>query len=278
MLTAPRRIDDIEQIRGALLREPVTTAYMLGDTDVAHRHFCTWFWVGSNEVPEAIVLLYTGLSVPVVLTYGSPEGVEQVLRAFEPEFPGRLISHVMPAHLPAVDRLFESESLRPMLRMGLVAEQFRPVVSVLHDGSTVEVLRLSHRDTGRIIALYQDHPDVFFEPAQMDTGHYYGVEIAGQLAAVAGVHVVSEPSNIACLGNIVTAPEFRGLGLSTVCTSHLCQQLIDSGIRMMALNVQRHNHSAVRIYEKLGFVEDHTYLQGVIRRTYHSERRVQAPR
>jgi predicted GNAT family acetyltransferase len=87
-----------------------------------------------------------------------------------------------------------------------------------------------------------------------------------RLVAVAGVHIVSEVDRLAALGNIVTHPEHRGQGLSTACTAHLAQRLLGEGIDVLALNVVRANASAVRVYEKLGFRENNTYLEGFLTR------------
>ena len=141
---------------------------------------------------------------------------------------------------------------------GLTARQLQPATPTY----TVETLAM--RDTGDIIDLYQYYPDNFFEPAQLATGHYYGVRQQGRLVAVAGVHVFAPSSGVACLGNIVTHPEFRGRGLSTACTSHLCQQLVAQGVEVLALNVDQHNTAATRVYEKLGFRHNNTYLEGML--------------
>ncbi len=253
----------MEEVRPALAADPVRCAYMLGDLDEAHRTFCTWYAVGPAGQPEAIVLVYSALSVPVLITWGDAGGVDAILGAFSDQMPGRMMTHIQTEHLHVIDRYFESEELRPMLRMGLEAASFTPQPGARHTGASVE--RLGHRHTGDIMALFQHYPDVFFEPAQLDTGHYYGAIQDGRLASVAGVHVVSREDGVACLGNIVTHPDARGRGLSTACTSHLCQQLIADGVRVLALNVARRNASAMRVYEKLGFHDHHTYLEGILR-------------
>ena len=86
----------------------------------------------------------------------------------------------------------------------------------------------------------------------------------GELISVAGVHAVSPKGKLAVLGNIVTHPEHRGQGLSTACTSHLCEHLFAQDIEVLALNVRRQNRSAVRVYEKLGFRYHDTYLEGLV--------------
>jgi len=146
--------------------------------------------------------------------------------------------------------------------MALLAAEFTP-----SNNPFIEVESLSHRNTGEIIALYQHYPDNFFEPSQLDSGHYLGVRVEDVLVSVAGVHLHSPSFGIAALGNIVTHPEHRGRGLSTACTEALCERLFEGQVDTLALNVRRHNRSAVRVYEKLGFRYHDTYLEGFVDKT-----------
>jgi len=41
--------------------------------------------------------------------------------------------------------------------------------------------------------------------------------------------------------------------LATTATARLCQELIQTGIEYVGLNVKADNHSAIACYEKLGF-------------------------
>jgi ribosomal protein S18 acetylase RimI-like enzyme len=48
---------------------------------------------------------------------------------------------------------------------------------------------------------------------------------------------------------------------------HLCRELAAEGIELLALNVERRNTSALRVYEKLGFVDHCTYIEAFMTRT-----------
>ena len=255
-----RLVDDVDELRRFLLKDPISRAYQLGDLGDAYFPYTTWYASGGSDDIRSLLLVYTGLSLPVMISVGETEGVAAILEQYGNELPGRAMLHMQPEHLEAVDRDFACESLRPMLRMGMNLEDFRPVES---DGP-LEINQLSMGDIGEIIALYHHYPDNFFEPAQLSTGHYYGIRTRGKLVSVAGVHVFSAKAKVACLGNIVTHPEQRGRGLSTMCTSHLCGQLARAGTDVFALNVDRHNTSAVRVYRKLGFHEHATYVEGEV--------------
>jgi len=269
---------DVARVRRFLVRDPFATAYMLGDLDPIYAPYCAW-WVATeggraSEVsPErrdvAVLQVYTGLSAPVVLTHGSAAGIRAILAAFLNELPRRAHVHMPPEHLAVLDEYFTLERMRPMVRMGLRASQLPPVSPI--EGAALPgfrpVERLSHRDTGDIIELSRHYPDSFFEPHQLSTGHFYGVRTeGGVLVSLAGVHILSRADRLAALGNIVTQPDFRGRGLSTRATTHLCRQLAEEGIELLALNVERRNSSAMRVYEKLGFVDHCTYVEAFLTR------------
>lgn len=235
-------------------------AYMLGHLEQGYQDYCTWYAAGPEDALEAVVLVFSGHSMPALLSLGQTGALEEIFQTYHDKMPGRSLTQLQPHHVAAVDPYFGTDGLIPMLRMGLAQADFRS-----GDTGGVEIEPLSHRHTGLIMALYQHYyPDNWFEPAQLDSGHYCGILSDGKLISIAGVHAVSPQGKLAVLGNIVTHPDHRGQGLSTACTSHLCARLFDEGIEVLALNVRRQNRSAVRVYEKLGFRYHDTYLEGVV--------------
>ncbi len=274
LTTSTDSMPDLARLRHLLARDPFATAYMLGDLDPIYAPFCAW-WIaseggqsgGQKPADVAVLQVYTGLSAPVVLTHGSAAGISAILATFIHDLPQRAHAHMPPEHLAVLDQYFTLDRMRPMVRMGLRASRLSPVgdSQVLGYGA---VERLSHRDTGDIMELSQHYPDSFFEPHQLSSGHYYGVRTdQGVLIAVAGVHIVSRADRLAAIGNIVTHPDHRGRGLSTRTTAHLCRELAAEGIELLALNVERRNTSAMRVYEKLGFVDHCTYVEAFLTRT-----------
>jgi predicted GNAT family acetyltransferase len=86
--------------------------------------------------------------------------------------------------------------------------------------------------------------------------------MADQLVAVAGTHLVSPTYNVAAVGNVFTHPNYRGRGFGTATTSAVVDELLESGIRDIVLNVSRGNAIAVRLYERLGFERYCPFLEG----------------
>ncbi len=75
----------------------------------------------------------------------------------------------------------------------------------------------------------------------------------GELAAHAQV-VLDWPRQTARLARIAIAPHRRGSGLALPFLSQVMAALADAtGIQTLELNVFTFNHSAIRLYEKLGF-------------------------
>ncbi len=262
----PLRADGADRVRRMLAHDPIGSAYMLGDLDPLHASSCTW-WVASDDTRDvAAVLVYTGLSAPALLTHGTTDGIVAILSRFSNDLPPRAHVHFLPEHLDVLQHQFDVDRLRSMVRMGARAHDLGLDGHRLPDPTAYHPIeRLGHRDTGDIMEIYATFPDSFFEPHQLSTGHYYGVRTRdGRLVAVAGVHIASRDERLAVLGNIVTLPEHRGRGLSTHVTAHLCRALVADGADHLALNVEGQNQSATRVYEKLGFRANCTYLEGFV--------------
>jgi RimJ/RimL family protein N-acetyltransferase len=63
----------------------------------------------------------------------------------------------------------------------------------------------------------------------------------------------AEGGSAAMLGGVATLDEYRARGLSTLCVGALCRHLFDMGTKTISLFYLKDNHSAARVYDKLGF-------------------------
>jgi cyclic pyranopterin phosphate synthase len=246
-----------DRLRALLLRNPIRAAYFLGDLEPPYVEHSRWFGVAdpSGRDLTAVLMLYTGLSMPAVLTCGAPDAVEALLAGIGPQLPRRFYGHVLAEHRRALSVSYDAPELRPMIRMGLRRDdRVRPA-------GTDGVELLTHRDTAAIMKLYRHYPDNFFEPAQLDTNLYFGIREGDELVSVAGVHVVTGRSDVGIIGNIVTHTEYRGRGLSTKCVGRLLDELFER-VGHVALNVAVDNAPAIACYTKFGFAEHHQFLEG----------------
>jgi cyclic pyranopterin phosphate synthase len=251
--------DEVDQIRDYLVGDRLGHAYLLGDLDAPYAEHCKWYGLPATDGHlDGLVLLYNGLSMPAVLTAGSPEAIEALMGGARTHLPRRFYSHIRADHREAVETQYVPRAWTEMIRMGLHRADWRPSDSV-PEGPEVEAL--SHRDTAAIMHLYRHYPDNFFDPAQLGTGLYFGVREHGELLSVAGVHVVSSAFDVAVIGNIVTHTEHRGRGLASRCVDQLLTSLFEQ-VGHVALNVQVTNEPAIACYRKFGFRERCRCLEG----------------
>ncbi len=251
------RLRDREELLSFLMKDRLANAYLLGNLDPAYFQFCEWY--GTRDAKgelRNLLLLYQGLSLPVVFTSGNGEGLREFLEASRAVLPDRFHFHVLEEQMEALQGVFEPQWATAMLRMGLERESF--------EARAVDerVERLGHRDTAAIMEVYEHYPDNFFEPYQLETGLYFGIRGEDEgLVSIAGVHVVSEEHDVAVIGNLVTHSAYRGQGLATLCTGRLIQELFER-VSLLALNVGRDNAPAVQLYENFGFVANNVFYEG----------------
>jgi ribosomal protein S18 acetylase RimI-like enzyme len=118
------------------------------------------------------------------------------------------------------------------------------------------VRTLTPVDLPGLQALYATDPAAgdFFHPGLLATGCYLGVEVAGELVASAGVHVLDPVNGVAAIGNVATTPAYRGRGLGRLVTAAVCHRLRGQ-VHTIGLNVAPDNLAALSLYRRLGFVE-----------------------
>lgn len=236
--------------------DPIGCAYMLGDMDGPYAEHGRWWGLrGERDELEGVLLVYEGLSVPALLTSGGTVEVEALMLAARAELPRQFYAHMRLHHREAVDLFYDLGSTKKMIRMGLRKGDWKQAAD------SAGVFELSHRDTGAMMLLYRHYPDNFFEPAQLDTGLYFGLHEGDELVSVAGIHVFSEKHDVAAIGNIVTHSEHRGKGLASHCVAALLEALF-ARVTHVALNVEVGNDAAVACYHKFGFREHYRFIEG----------------
>lgn len=254
---AVEKITDRDELRAFLMGDKLANAYLLGNLDPAFLPFCDWYAARDADGRlGSLLMIYQGLSLPVVFMLGAEPELEPFLREVRGELPDRFHFHVLDNHIESVRNVFSPRDALRMHRMGLERPDYASSVD------TARVDRLGHRDTASIMALYGHWPDNFFEPAQLETGLYFGVRDPDEgLLSIAGIHVVSEDYDVAVIGNLVTHPRARGRGLATLCTARLLDELFDR-VSLIALNVQEDNKPAIKMYANFGFTDNNVFWEG----------------
>jgi len=161
----------------------------------------------------------------------------------------------LPGHRAFIEQTTRFIEAHPMFRMRL-------------EGTPADLgatIRLGTADLPALRGLYadgaarQEIPD-FFEDSMVDAGIYFGVRDAGELVAVAGTHVLTPRA--AAVGNVYVRHDARRRGLAARVTAAVARELRQRGIETVVLNVRQDNATAIRVYEKLGFVVHGEFLEG----------------
>ena len=169
--------------------------------------------------------------------------------------------HVRPEIAELLRPAYRIDHEADMWRMLLDAARFRPAPAD-------DARRLGPDDLAAVRRLYADGepagevPDFFFPPMLAD-GTFFGVWEGGDLVAAGGTHLVEPSEGVAAVGNIYTRRDRRGRGLATRVTSAVTAALLRRGLPTVALNVNRRNAPAVRVYERLGFARYCPFKEGV---------------
>jgi ribosomal protein S18 acetylase RimI-like enzyme len=237
--------DEIEPI---LRRNVFLHIYALGDLDDFFWTFTTWYALEDAGGIQAILLLYTAYETPTLMALGdSPhEPLYTLLCAARRLLPIRVYAHLSPGCRDAFESNITVQSRGPHFKMALLDPK-------LDVPGIAEVERLTKGDIPELRGLYAvGYPANWFDPRQIETGHYYGMRVDGQLVSAAGPHVYSSRQRVAALGNIVTHPDHRGRGYAAAVTARLCAEL-RSTVDHIGLNVQAENAAAIACYSCLGF-------------------------
>ena len=254
-VAAPTR--DQAVLRGFLERDRLFAAYAICDLD--EREFPKTRWAVARQGSEVVALgvEYAGASPQPMFLMGSDAGIAAVLR--DVLRPRIAFIAALPASLAQVERQYHLDPGPQMVRMGTDAERFRPV-----DDPGVE--RLSPIDAPELNRLYRLGFGSWLPGQSIAEGVYYGLRIRGRIVAAAGTHIVSRASRLAVVGNVMTAPEFRGRGYAKAVTAAVTAELLGF-CDDVVLNVRSDNPPALNAYRRIGYLEHVRYEERLARRS-----------
>ncbi len=283
---------ELAGIRAVLMADPLWAAYGLADLQPRFAPYCRWYLADSPAGP-GLVLLFSGLTPPVLLTVGTVDGVEAALA--QAPLPATIYMSARLEHLPALQAHYDfGGDVRPMLRMALVNPgrnspmvstkgsaprghpefppgYFRQSVPVAPTpaGAALDIapIRLTPGDEARLRALYAHGGDFTpdaFDPYQVENGVFYGIQDGqGQLLAAGGTHIVDWRQGVAAIGNVYTRPDCRGRGYGTAVVQAVVAELRSRDVIHIVLNVDLRNQVARRLYTRLGFTVHCPFVEGI---------------
>lgn len=224
------------------------SAYALADLSPPWRKHTDWFVNG-----DSLLLVYAGLSPPVLFGVGEPDELYDLFRELSP---GRYWYTLRPTDFALLEERLEKYSRSRMWRMTLTEKSF--------DEKFDEVIRLRVDQQELVDQLYAAHPDRpdAYHPDQIQQGVYYGVFDGSNLVSVAGTHVLDRELGVAALGNVFTSPDHRRRGYGRKTTAAVVEHLVELGIDTVVLNVEMKNQIAIELYRGLGFVPYCGFYEG----------------
>ena len=242
-----------------LARDPIWTAYALADLQPEFDPYCHWY-----RAEDGIVLIFTGLEPPILLTVGPSAAVGKALK--KAVLPDQVYVSTRIEHLPLVEALYDlSDDARPMLRMALQDTAVINAVAIDTETRSM-VVRLTRKDEKEIDTLLQIGgpftPDGY-DPFQLENGVFFGIRgERGELLAMGGTHIVDWQQGIGTIGNMYTHPAHRGRGYGSTILQEVVATLLQQDVSNIVLNVDQRNAGAQRIYKRLGFVEHCPFMEG----------------
>ena len=241
-------IHDKVAIESFLRTNPFLYLYSIGDLDDFFWSHTKWYALKEKESIKAIVVLYTGLTIPVILALAEEElaPIQELLNSIIHLLPNRFYLNISPGLEEILKKHYKLESQGKHYKMTLKNK------SLLDNIDTSKVISLSKANLHEIIKLYKkSYPGNWFEPRTLDMHPYYGIEGQDSLLSIAGFHVYSAQYKVAAVGNITTHPKFREKGFGKSATAKLCKSLMKT-VNHIGLNVKTDNLPAIACYKSLG--------------------------
>jgi ribosomal protein S18 acetylase RimI-like enzyme len=246
---------DRERLRSFLERDRVFAAYALCDLDDREFSRTRWGLALHDGEPVALGLEYAGLSPQPVFVMGDDDGISAILgRVVRPR-----VAYVaaLVESLSAVEVHYRVDPGPPMVRMWVDRTTFAPYPADLQ--------RLYPADAADLNRLYQLGFTSWLPSSSVAEGVYYGIRVGGRLVGAAGTHVVSRQARIGVVGNVMTAPEYRGRGYAKATTGAVTAELLRS-CDLVVLNVRADNPPALAAYRALGYSEHVRFEERLIHR------------
>ena len=241
-------------IRAFLETDRIYAGYAIGDLERGLFAQCEWFGrkrAGQGSL-AALALVFHGFKPSVLFLMGEPASLAGSL--LDPALPRRIYLNCREEHLAVAGSRYEWEALAPMWRMSLG--------KISRHSLSADPVELGPEDVEELVALYALGGGGAFDPAQMKRGIYYGVIAGGSIVAVAGTHLVSPTYGIAAIGNVFTHPVWRGRGFGKAATRAVATALRRRGVHDVILNVSQANHTAIHLYEDIGFTRCCAFFEG----------------
>jgi RimJ/RimL family protein N-acetyltransferase len=235
--------------------------YSIGDLDDFFWPYTTWYGLKTNGGLSAVVLLYSGQSLPILLALSEDrDAIQELLRSIHHLLPPQFYAHLSPGLEGAFSGTHYLDPHGEHYKMALHSK------TAVFAFDCSGVTPLSTAELEEIQEFYREsYPGNWFDPRMLETRQYFGIRAQGKLVSVGGIHVYSPQYRVAALGNIATHPSYRGQGYGKIVTAKVCQS-VSEDVNEIGLNVKANNQSAIACYERLGFKTIAAYGEFMVHR------------
>ena len=219
----------MQEIERELLRDKAAYSTM-----ICGLSGCRWL-IARDKGRKAAIMVYSSLKIPLAACYGDLELAKRALKALQ--YPAVRVHTLEPISLSAV----ESHKL---IRMKLEKQPAEPRAQIAR--------RAGEKDIPLLDRFYRRYGVESWDPSQAKEGVYYMIAVSGAVVSAAGTHCTSTQHSVAVVGNVLTAPEYRGRGYARAVLSQLLAELAAS-FECITLDVREENIAAQGLYKELGF-------------------------
>lgn len=249
----------VERLRSFLLRDPAMNALLLADLYEPYSRGALWYSAEEADEILAVALVYRGLDIPSMLTFGRPEGLSAILHSFHSEMPARTYALIPLEHREPMNDFFHpgAEGYNLMHRLAM-----RKGELLMPRSRSVTDLRSEDYDEIKRL-LDKSYPGNHCHPSMMEEGAYAGIRDGDDLVCTAGTHVLCREEKICCPGNLCVHPEYRRRGLAAECFAGLLDRLFDV-VDLAATNVDARNEASLRTCERVGMRPWKSYFEGFL--------------
>lgn len=105
-------------------------------------------------------------------------------------------------------------------------------------------------------------PTASARPGDAHVHRWAGVRRDGELVAVVADTSTSATSGL--LASVAVHPDGRRHGLGTVVVAWLTRRLLEQGCRLVGLGMYADNQDGRRLYDRLGFADEHHFTSGAV--------------
>ncbi len=252
-----KQITEKEQLAEFFLKSPYVHLYKFMYMEPHMFPNTVWHASYDGDEIKAVSLIYKGKeqSAFYLLEDKNKNNAAEILDEIIGTLPDKLYSHVTPGLEAPFEKRYKVTSKKSQHTMGINGDMLVNNC-IKYPQYTYKV---NERDFETLYEYIQGiNPGLFFGREMMKTGKYYMIRKNSDIISTAGVHFLNDKYKIAAIGNVATAPEYRGKGYASSIVASLVRDLWDD-FEYIGLNVKAGNEAALKAYTKIGFVSATTH-------------------